>query len=76
MSTPDERRLYALLATWPPETRGALQSVLSAPESERAAKIGELFQQGGSIAELLIDLEEDPIARVTVLTILKETNGR
>jgi len=45
--------------------------VLTADDETRAAKIGELHQAGGPVAELLMDIEEDSVARVTVIGMLR-----
>jgi ribosomal protein S27E len=71
-NSPDEDRLLEVLSLFSPEQRRALLNVLSLPDSERAAMIGEVHKRGGgSAADLLIDLEEDPIRRVKVLSMLK-----
>jgi len=45
--------------------------ILTADDETRAKKIGELHQAGGAVAELLMDLEEDPVVRVTVIGMLR-----
>jgi len=72
---PEEVRLREVLSLWTPEERGALLNVLTADDDTRVAKIGELHQAGGSVAELLIDLEEDPVSRVTVIGMLRVMGG-
>lgn len=67
----DEVRLREVLSLFSPEERRALLVVLTADDETRAAKIGELHQAGGSLAELLMDLEEDPAVRVTVIGMLR-----
>jgi hypothetical protein len=67
-----EERLLEVLSLFSPEQRRALLNVLSLPDEERATTIGEVHKRGGgSAAELLIDLEEDPIRRIKVLSMLQ-----
>jgi len=68
---PEEVRLREVLALFSPEERRALLNVLTADDETRAAKTGELHQAGGPVAELLIDLEEDPMVRTTVIGMLR-----
>ncbi len=69
-----DRRLTAAITAFPAELRPRLLRVLDLPDDERAAEIGELFQDGrlGSMAELLIDLTEEPVLRKLVAAQLRE----
>ncbi len=69
-----EARLRRIIASFPQQERALLIDILAAPDSERARAIGRLYQSGRtpSLAELLMDLEEERGARVLVLGVLKE----
>jgi len=58
-----DQRVERAVADFPPELRPWLLRVLTAPAEDRTRAIGELFAGGGTsaLAELLIDMEEDPI---------------
>jgi len=73
VTTPEERRLIEVFSLWTPEQRRSLLDILSAPDDERPAKIGEVYRLGNGqpVAELLIDLEEDAVARATVASVLR-----
>ena len=68
---PEEARLAEVLALFHPEVRRYMLDILTADDETRAKKIGELHQAGGAVAELLMDLEEDPVVRVTVIGMLR-----
>lgn len=68
---PEEARLREVLSRFSSGERRALLNVLTEDDQTRAAKIGELHQAGGAVAELLMDLEEDPVVRVTVIGMLR-----
>ncbi len=72
-----ERSIREALAPFPPKTRRAMLRVLTAPEAERAAAIGALYEatDGGEAAELLIDLEDDRTLALIVADVLKDSPG-
>lgn len=66
-----------VLAVYPPRVRSLMLEVLTIrDDAERARRIGDLHvdERSRSFAELLIDLEEDPAARVFVLGMLRESS--
>ena len=58
-----DQRIERAVADFPAELRPWLLGVLTAPHDDRARAIGQLYAGGGTsaLAELLIDMEEDPI---------------
>jgi hypothetical protein len=58
----------------PPAMRRDLLRVIMAPEPERAAAIADLWAQrpADTIAELMIDLEEDRGIALEIATVLKD----
>ena len=68
--TQEEQRLAENLAAYPADVRAALLRHLTKPADVRAAQIGELHDLGAGITELLIDLEEDDMLRLTVVQLL------
>ena len=62
---PMERELRDRLDDLGPAPREELLRVLTMPDEERALRIGKLYANPRSrtMAELLIDLEDDPAAR-------------
>ncbi len=69
-----EEKLRSTLESMPPTSRALLLEVLTLPEVERGHAIGGLHQDGrfASLAELLIDLEEDSAARALVAGKMRE----
>ncbi len=69
-----EARTRRAVSAFSAEVRAALLRWIMAPQAERAAIAGELHRltDGGSIAELLIDLEEDRSVALQVADALKE----
>jgi hypothetical protein len=68
-----EARIRAGVLGFTPEVRLALLRWILAPDQDRAAIAGDLYQltDGGSIAELLIDLEQDRPTALIVADVLK-----
>lgn len=68
-----EQRLRRSVEGFPPAVRGGLLDALTAPDAERAAAIGRLYRSGKApaLAELLIDLEEEPAAKALVVGELR-----
>ncbi len=71
-----DQRIEQAVADFPAELRPWLLQVLTAPADDRARAIGELYADGEAfaLAELLIDMEEDPIGeqvRAMVATALR-----
>ena len=69
-----ERRLRERLDALGPAPRAELLHVLMLPDFERAGRIGEFYgdPRTRTFAELLIDLEEDRVARAVVVGMLRE----
>jgi hypothetical protein len=67
-----ERRLRARLDTLGPAPRAELLHVLLLPDFARADRIGEFWghPETRTFGELLIDLEEDKVARAVVFGLL------
>jgi len=61
-----------------PVPRAELLHVLLMPEFERTVRIGEFYgdPRTRTFAELLIDLEEDRVARAVVVGMLRERDPR
>ena len=53
------------MSLFTPEQRRALPNALAADDETRAAKIGELYRADGAVAELLMNLGEDPVTDTT-----------
>jgi hypothetical protein len=66
-------RIRVALAAFHDPLRPGLLRILTLPDDERAQAIGEMFQEGvtPNLAELLIDLEEEPALRATVVRELQ-----
>jgi hypothetical protein len=73
-----EQRLRKRLDALGPVPRGELLHVLMLPDFERAGRIGEFYGDARTrtFAELLIDLEEDRVARAVVVGMLRERDPR
>jgi hypothetical protein len=73
---PIEPELRHRLDDLGPASREELLRVLIMPDEERALRIGKLYANPRSrtMAELLIDLEDDPAARGVVITELRIMN--
>jgi hypothetical protein len=76
-----DQRIERAVADFPTELRPWLLGVLTAPADDRARAIGELYADGktSALAELLIDMEEDPIGeqvRAMVATALRRAMRR
>jgi hypothetical protein len=71
-------RIRIALDAFPTAIRSGLLRILTLPDRERAEAIGEMFQEGitPNLAELLIDLEEEPAIRATVRGRVPETDPR
>ncbi len=69
-----ESQLRARLLSFPRPMRGALLGVLRLPSRERGETIGTLYRSGlaKQLSELLMDLEEDRVARTVVVGLLAE----
>ena len=75
LSNPEiEQLLRERLDAIPPAARAELLRVLLLPDFERAGVIGEYWgnPRTRTLAELLIDLEEDRYARAVVVGMLRE----
>jgi hypothetical protein len=74
-----EQALRQQLDALGPAPRAELLRVLMLPDSERADRVGKFFatRETRSLAELLIDCEEDHATRALVVGMLREriTNG-
>jgi hypothetical protein len=75
---PTERELRRRLDALGPASRAELLRVLNLPDAERADLIGTLYARPRfrTMAELLIDLEEDLPGRAFVITELRTMNRR
>ena len=73
-----ERTLRDRLDAIGPAPRAMIQHVLLLPDHQRAARIGEFFgdPRTQTFAELLIDVDESPHARLVVLGELRERELR
>ena len=71
-----EERLRAILSSLPQADRAYLLDLLTRGGGERAAEIGALYRiaRFRGVAELLIDLEEEPAARAFVAGMLREVS--
>jgi hypothetical protein len=71
-------RIRVVLQAFPEPLRPGLLRILTLPDRERAEAIGQTFQEGvtPNVAELLIDLEEEPIPRSVVVAELRRLEGR
>jgi hypothetical protein len=69
-----ENALRARLEALPPAARAELIQVLRLPDFDRADRIGEFWghPETRTFGELLIDLEEDKVARAVVFGLLAE----
>jgi hypothetical protein len=69
-----EDLLRRRLDAFPPAARAELLHVLMLPDFDRAARIGEFWASPAtrSFGELLIDLEDDSLARAVVVGMLRE----
>jgi hypothetical protein len=74
----DGGRLRARLEALPPAARAELIHVLRLPDFERADRIGEFWASPKTriFGELLIDLEEDKVAKAVVWGLLRETERK
>ena len=73
-----EQLLAQRLDALPQAARAELLDVLMLSDFDRAARIGEFWASPAtrSFGELLIDLEEDRLARAVVTLILRERSVR
>lgn len=72
--TPDERTLEeAIACLYSPGARAELLRVLTSPPHVRADVIRQIYERPAnrSLAELLIDLEDDEIMRARVIESLR-----
>jgi hypothetical protein len=72
---PVEDRLLETIALFEPGARAELLTALTSSEEVRADLIRQFWerQQGHPIAELLMDLEADRVARGVVVGLLRES---
>jgi hypothetical protein len=72
-----ERRLQEAVALYPPAVRVQMLRVLSLADDARARRIGELYADNRtrSLAEVLIDFEQDSAARAAITGMLREGWG-
>jgi hypothetical protein len=70
-----EGRLRERLDALGPAPHAELLHVLTMPDFDRAGRIGELYGYAAtrSLAELLIDAEEDKALRAVLVGMLRET---
>jgi hypothetical protein len=68
-----EHRWVQVIHSLAPDVARTLLNVLTLPDEDRARRIGTLFQAGGApaLAELLMDVEEDPGIRRLLAVELK-----
>jgi hypothetical protein len=73
-----ERLIRERLDSLGPAPRAELLHTLMLPDFDRADRIGEFFgdPRTRTFAELLIDLEEDRVARAVVVGMLRERDPR
>jgi hypothetical protein len=73
-----DERFRAAIVSFPPELRPELVRILDLPDDERAADLGTLFHDGRlwPLAELLIDLEDEPALRKLTTAELREMANR
>jgi hypothetical protein len=78
MSEASLDRIRVALEAFPEPLRSGLLRILTLPDLERAEAIGEMFQEGvtPNLAELLIDLEEEPVLRAAIVAELRRLIGR
>jgi hypothetical protein len=72
-----EQRLKKRLDALGPVPRAELLRVLMLPDFDRAGRIGEFYgdPRTRTFAELLIDIEEDRVARAVMMGMLRERGG-
>jgi hypothetical protein len=70
---PAEGELRRRLDAFDPRERVELLRVLELPDEDRAAQIGAFYAQSRllNLAKLVMDLEDDPVARAFVITELR-----
>ena len=73
-----DQRVHVALAFFSPWTRQELLRILELPDEERARQVGQLYQSGANpgLADLLMDLEEQPRFRKLVTAELRAMLGR
>jgi hypothetical protein len=73
-----EDLLRRRLDVFPLAARAELLHVLTLPDFDHAARIGEFWASSAtrSFGELLIDLEEDRLARALIVGMLREAERR
>jgi hypothetical protein len=67
-------RFTNLIGSFPNQLKVLLLRILDMPDEDRAAAIGQMFRDGTllSVAELLMDLEENPSLRKVVAAELRD----